>query len=84
MVSTIIKLLGTESSVNASGNTFNGNQLIRVYNSNGSDVVISVVDADSNTTGSFTLRSYETAYVRKMPAEKVCAATACKMVAVAF
>ena len=71
MVSPIIKLLGTEASVNSSGNTFSGNSLIRVYNNNGSDVVISVVDADSNTTGSFTLRSYETAYVRKMPAEKV-------------
>lgn len=84
MVSPIIKLLGTEASVNSSGNTFNGIQLIRVYNNNGSDVVISVVDADSNTTGSFTLRSYETAYVRKMPAEKVCAATACKMVPISF
>lgn len=84
MVSPIIKLLGTESSVNSSGNTFNGNPLIRVYNNNASDVVISVVDADNATTGSFTLRSYETAFVRKMPAEKVCAATACKMVPVAF
>lgn len=84
MVSPIIKLLGTEVSVNSSGNTFNGNQLIRVYNSNGSDVVISVVDAGNVTTGSFTLKTYETAYVRKTPAEKVCAATACKMVPVAF
>jgi hypothetical protein len=84
MVSPIIKLLGTEASVNASGSTFNGNQLIRVFNNNATDVVISVIDAGAVTTGSFTLRAYETAYVRKMPAEKVSAATACKMVAVAF
>lgn len=84
MVATILKLLGTEASVNAAGSTFNGNQLVRVYNNNGSDVVISVIDASSATTGSFTLKAGETAYVRKMPAEKVSAATACKMVAVAF
>lgn len=84
MVSPIIKLLATETSVNSSGSTFNGNQLIRVYNNNASDVLISVIDAGATTTGSFTLRSYETAYVRKTPAEKVAAATACKMVAIAF
>lgn len=84
MVATIIQVLGSESSVTSSGSDFSGNQLIRVYNNNASDVVISLLAADSSTVGTFTLHSYETAYVRKSPTQKVAAATACKMTPVAF
>lgn len=83
MVSPIVRVLGTEASVGSSGSDFSGKQLIRVYNSNASDVLITVANGGV-TTGTFTLRSYETAYVNKSPAETVAAATACKMVPVAF
>jgi hypothetical protein len=85
MVTPIIKLLGTEASVNASGSTFNGAHLVRIYNSNATDVLITVTDTDTSTvTGTFTLKTYETAFVRKNAAESISAATACKMVAIAF
>lgn len=84
MVATIIQVLGSEASVGTAGSDFSGNQLIRVYNSNAADVVISLLTAADATIGTFTLRSYETAYVRKSPTQKVAAATACKMTPIAF
>lgn len=84
MVATIIQVLGTEASVGSSGSAFSGNQLIRVFNNNASDVVISLLTSADATVGTFTLRQYETTYVRKSPSQKIAAATACKMTPVAF
>lgn len=84
MVSPILKVLGAETSVGTGGSAFNGNQLIRVYNSTNADVLITIKDADSNTTGSFTLKTYTQAFVRKMPAESIFASATVKMVPVAF
>lgn len=84
MVSPILKLLAAETSVGTGGSAFNGNPLIRIYNSTNADVTITVKDADSNTTGSFTLKTYTEAFVRKLPAESIFASATVKMVPVSF
>lgn len=84
MVATIIQVLASETSVSTPGSTFSGNQLIRVFNNNATDVLISLTTGADETIGTFTLRAYETAYVRKSPTQKIAAATACKMTPVAF
>lgn len=84
MVSPILKVLAAESSVGTAGSDFNGNQLIRIYNNTASDVVITIKDAGANTTGSFTLKTYTEAFVRKLPAESISAAATVKMVPIAF
>ena len=43
-----------------------------------------VIDADANITGSFTLRSYETVFVRKLPAENIFGSGTIRMVPVSF
>jgi hypothetical protein len=84
MVSTILKVLAQESAVGTGGENFNGNTLIRVYNNTASDVSVLVKDAAVVTTGSFTLRSYETVFVRKLPAENIFSTATIRMVPVAF
>jgi|LauGreDrversion2_6_1035139.scaffolds.fasta_scaffold19045_2 hypothetical protein len=84
MVSTILKVLGEEAAVGTVGNNFNGKTLIRVYNNTASDVSVLVKDAAVVTTGSFTLRSYETAFVTKLPAESIFGSATIRMVPVAF
>ena len=84
MVSTILKVLGEEAAVGTGGNNFNGSTLIRVYNNTASDVSVLVKDAAVVTTGSFTLRSYETVFVRKMPAESIFGSATIRMVPVSF
>lgn len=84
MVSTILKVIGAEASVGTAGSTFNGNPLIRVYNNTGADVIVSIKDAEATTTGSFTLKTYTEAFVRKLPAESISATATIKMVPVAF
>ncbi len=66
------------------GENFNGNTLIRVYNNTASDVSVLVKDAGANITGSFTLRSYETVFVRKLPAENIFGTVNLRMVPVSF
>jgi len=84
MVSTIIKLLDQEAVVGTGGNGFSGKTLIRVYNNTNADVAVTVKDANAAVTGNFTLRSYETVYVRKLPAESISAGVNIRMVPVAF
>ncbi|MEI6598431.1 MAG: hypothetical protein WCL22_05250 [bacterium] len=84
MVSTIIKLLGQEAVVGTDGNNFNGKTLIRVYNNTAADVAVTVKDAAEAVTGNFTLRAYETVFVRKLPEESMFAGEDIRMVAVAF
>lgn len=84
MVSTILKVLGAEASIGTGGSDFSGKTLIRVYNSTNADVTITIKDAASATTGSFTLRTYETVFVRKLPAESIFSSATVKMVGVAF
>jgi hypothetical protein len=84
MVSTILKVLSQEVAVGTAGDNFSGKTLIRVYNNTNADKSILVKDADANITGSFTLRSYETVFVRKMPAESMFASGDVRMVPVSF
>ena len=84
MVSTSLKVLGEEAAVGTGGNNFSGKTLIRVYNNTASDVSVLVKDADANITGSFTLRSYETVFVTKLPAENIFGSATIRMVPVAF
>jgi hypothetical protein len=55
-----------------------------VYNNTNADASVLVKDADANITGSFTLRSYETVFVRKLPAENIFGTVNLRMVPVAF
>jgi len=84
MVSTILKLLGQEAVVGTAGNNFSGNALIRVYNNTAADVAVTVKDAEETVSGNFTLRSYETVFVRKLPAESIFAGVNIRMVPVSF
>jgi hypothetical protein len=87
MVATIIRLLGQEASVGTAGSDFSGNKLIRVYNSNGGDVLLTVKDNATptpNTIGTVTVKAGETIYVNKAGTDVLSAASTCKMVAVAF
>jgi hypothetical protein len=84
MVSTILKVLSQEVAVGTGGENFSGKTLIRVYNNTNADASVLVKDADANITGSFTLRSYETVFVRKLPAENIFGTVNLRMVPVAF
>ena len=64
MVSTIIKVLGTEASV-TTASTVGGAKLVRVYNSNGSDALITVTDASSTVIGTVTVKDGTHEYVAK-------------------
>ena len=83
MISTILKLLGSEAAI-STASTINGNQLIRVYNQNATDVLLTITAAGAVITGTCTVKAGETIFVRKTPVETITAATACKMVAVSF
>ena len=84
MVATIIKLLDQEAAVGTGGNNFSGKTLIRVYNNTNADVAVTVKDADAAVTGNFSLRAYETVFVRKLPAESIFAGATIRMVPVSF
>ena len=84
MVATIIKLLDQEAAVGTGGNNFSGKTLIRVYNNTAADVAVTVKDADAVVTGNFSLRAYETVFVRKLPAESIFAGVNIRMVPVSF
>jgi hypothetical protein len=84
MVSPILKVLAAETSVGTAGSTLNGHQLIRVYNSTASDVLVTIKNASDVTTGSFTLKTYTEAFVRKLPAESISASATVKMAPVSF
>lgn len=75
------RIMGTEAAVSTADNIGRAST-VRVYNNNGSDVVLTVTNADT-TTGTVTLKAGETIYIQKEPAATIAAATSCKMVAVA-
>lgn len=85
MVTPIIRLLGSEASVNSSGSNIGLNKLVRVYNQNDTDVVITVKNSDGTVTiGTVTVKTKDTVFINKAGTDVISAATACKMVAVAF
>lgn len=77
-----LKVLGTEATV-TTANAFGGKQVIRVYNQNGADVLLTIANGGT-TTGTITVKAGETIFIQKTPAETIAAATGCKMVAVAY
>ena len=50
MVTPIIRLLGSEASVNSSGSNIGLNKLVRVYNQNDTDVVITGTGMSGTTS----------------------------------
>lgn len=84
MVSPILQILASESSVGTAGSDFSGKPLIRVYNSTNADVVVTIKDSTTATIGTFTLKTYTEAFVRKMPTDTISASATIKMVPVAF
>jgi hypothetical protein len=76
-----LRILGTEAAV-ATANAFNGASTVRVYNNNGADVLLTITKADT-TTQTVTIRTGETLYVQKQPADTIAAGTSCRMVGVA-
>lgn len=78
-----LKVLGTEATV-TTANAFGGKQVIRVYNQNGADVLITIANGGGTTTGTITVKAGETIFIQKTPAETIAAATGCKMVAVGY
>ena len=84
MVATILRVLGTETSVNSSGSVLGNAKLVRVYNQNASDVLITVTNAASTVTGTVTVKAGTVEYIAKAPTDSISAATACKMVSVGF
>lgn len=82
MTAAFLKVLGTEVT-QALATSFNGATLIRVYNQNGADVVLTIVDADA-TSNTVTIKAGAVEFIRKDPAGTIAAATSCKMVPVAF
>jgi len=83
MVSPIIRLLAAEAAVSAA-NAFNGNKLIRIYNQNATDVLITITNASAAVVGTVTVRTGETIFINKAGTDTVTAATACRLVPVAF
>lgn len=77
-----LKVLGTEATV-TTANAFGGKQVIRVYNQNAADVLLTIANG-GGTTGTITVKAGETIFIQKTPAETIAAATGCKMVAVAY
>lgn len=77
-----LKVLGTEATV-TTANAFGGKQVIRVYNQNAADVLLTIANGGT-TTGTITVKAGETIFIQKTPAETIAAATGCKMVAVAY
>lgn len=82
-MSRIIQVNGTEAAVTTASD-FSGAQLVRIYNNNGSAVVITVSDSTNATVGTFTIAAGAVEYVRKKVTDKIAAATSCLMVAVSF
>ncbi len=75
------RILGTEAAV-STANAFDGASTVRVYNNNGADVLLTITRADASTQ-TVTIRTGETIYIQKSPADTIAAATSCRMVAVA-
>jgi hypothetical protein len=78
----ILKLLGSEAAL-STATTLSGAQLVRVYNDTAGAVLITV-KLDSTTTGTVTVKSGDTVFVRKTAAETIAAASAVKAVSIAF
>jgi hypothetical protein len=75
------RILGTEAAI-AAANDLGGASTVRVYNNNGSDVLLTITKLDA-TTQTVTIRTGETIYIQKQPADTITAGTSCRMVAVA-
>lgn len=83
MIANTLKVLAAEATVSTASD-FSGKPLIRVYNHNGADVLLTVTSAATGAVSTITIRTGETLYIQKAPADTLGAATGCKMVPVAF
>ena len=62
--------------------TFNNASLVRVYNVNGTDVLITTTVLKDGTTPSFTIKAGAVEYVLKAPGDTLTFGTSCKAVGV--
>ena len=62
--------------------TFGNASLVRVYNVNGSDVLITLTRLVDSSTPSFTIKAGSVEYVLKAPGDTLTFATSCRAVAV--
>ena len=77
-------ILGTEQTVSAA-NAFNGATLLRIYNHNGADVLVTLVNCSTDyASATVTIKAGTVEYIRKDPAGTVACATSCKIVPVSF
>ena len=83
MVTPIITVLGSEQSVTTAV-SFNGAKLLRIYNAQATDVVVTISDADDATVGTLTVKSKDTVFVTKNPTDKIACASACLVVPIGF
>lgn len=83
MVSPILSVFGLEQSVTTAV-TFNGAKLLRVYNAQATDVVVTISNSSDVTVGTVTVPSKNTIFVTKNPTDKIACASACLVVPVGF
>jgi|688.fasta_scaffold127138_4 hypothetical protein len=82
MISTILNLQGTDAAV-STASTIGSASLVRVYNNNGTAVLLTVTTADAATT-TVTIAPGEVLYLEKSPLSTITAATSCRMVSVGY
>ena len=71
----IISNLGIEHTV-STATTLNGASLVRIYNNNGSDVLVSLTDGNSVTFATITVKAGTVEYLSKNPGDYlVCASS---------
>lgn len=82
MIATILTVFGVEQSVTTAV-TFNGAKVLRVYNSNVGDVLVTIANAGV-TQATLTVKGGDTVFIEKNPNETIACASACKVVPVGY
>lgn len=83
MISPILTVFGIEQSVTTAV-AFSGAKLLRVYNGQESDVLVTITNAANTTIGTFTISSKDTVFIAKNPTDKIACGSACKVVPVGY
>ena len=73
------KVLGGEEAIgqgSGNGSNFSSATVVRIYNENNANTVVSIEDSSANLIGTFTLKTGDKEFVEKNPSDEIFVSTA--------
>ena len=83
MVTPIITVLGSEQSV-TTATALSGAKLLRIYNAQATDVVVTITTSADVTVGTITVPTKQVLFLDKNPTDKIACASACLVVPIGY